>query len=180
MMKVIFRLLLLVICLISVRESFAQTVSYTNRPLLGEVHQVQYSIAKMDSVYYLIVTVHSSKMYFLTNPIMKVRTFNDEVFTLNGVNVRDNSQTAAYISGTNGNSNTATYIPGRTVYPITRISTTAQFRITPEQLDKMGNGIAKIRLSMTPMNHERTFKKDKIGKKLYKLYQKVKDQDESF
>jgi hypothetical protein len=33
---------------------------------------------------------------------------------------------------------------------------------------------------MTPMNHERTFKKDKIGKKLYQFYLKVKLKDEKF
>ena len=45
----------------------------------------------------------------------------------------------------------------------------------------IGNGsVAKIRLSMTPMNHERTFKKDKIGKKLYQFYLKEKQKDENF
>lgn len=50
------------------------------------------------------------------------------------------------------------------VIPITEISSTAQFWITPQQFEILNEGVAKIRLSMTPMNHERTFKKDKIGK----------------
>lgn len=33
---------------------------------------------------------------------------------------------------------------------------------------------------MTPMNHERTFKKDKIGKKLYQFYLKEKQKYENF
>lgn len=33
---------------------------------------------------------------------------------------------------------------------------------------------------MTPMNHERTFKKGKIGKKLYQFYQQEKQKDENF
>lgn len=41
-------------------------------------------------------------------------------------------------------------------------------------------GVERIRLSMTPMNHERTFKKDKIGKKLYQFYKKAKEKDDIF
>ena len=33
---------------------------------------------------------------------------------------------------------------------------------------------------MTPMNHECTFQKDKIGKKLYQFYLKEKKKDENF
>ena len=33
---------------------------------------------------------------------------------------------------------------------------------------------------MTPMNHERTFKKDKIEKKLYQFYLKEKQKYENF
>ena len=60
------------------------------------------------------------------------------------------------------------------------LSSTAQFRITPQQFEILNEGVAKIRLSMTPMNHERTFKKDKIGKKLYQFYLKEKQKDENF
>ena len=47
------------------------------------------------------------------------------------------------------------------------------------QMDGL-TAVAKIRLSMTPMNHERTFKKDKIGKKLYQSYLNKKQEDENF
>ena len=66
------------------------------------------------------------------------------------------------------------------VTPVTEISSTAQFRITPQQLEVLNKGVAKIRLSMTPMNHECTFQKDKIGKKLYQFYLKEKKKDENF
>lgn len=71
-------------------------------------------------------------------------------------------------------------ISGNVVIPVTELSSTAQFRITPQQFEILNEGVAKIRLSMTPMNHERTFKKDKIGKKLYQFYQKEKQKDEDF
>ena len=57
---------------------------------------------------------------------------------------------------------------------------TRQFRITPQQFEILNEGVEKICLSMTPMNHERTFNKDKIGKKLYQFYLKETQKDENF
>ena len=71
-------------------------------------------------------------------------------------------------------------ISGNIVIPVTEITSTAQFKITPQQFEVLNEGVAKIRLSMTPMNHERTFQKDKIGKKLYQFYLKEKKKDEDF
>ena len=69
---------------------------------------------------------------------------------------------------------------GNIIIPVTEISSTAQFKVSPKQFESIKSGIAKIRLDMTPMNHERTFKKDKIGKKLYQFYLKAKSQDDNF
>ena len=41
-------------------------------------------------------------------------------------------------------------------------------------------GVAKIRLSTIPIEHERTFAKDKIGKKLYQFFLKQKNKDNDF
>ena len=98
---------------------------------------------------------------------MKMRTFNDEVITLSGVVIGNGSQSAGIVSG-------------NIVIPVTEISSTVQFKVTPDQFESIKSGIAKIRLDMTPMNHERTFKKDKIGKKLYQFYLKAKSQDDNF
>ena len=46
--------------------------------------------------------------------------------------------------------------------------------------EALKNGIANVRLSTTPYEHEREFKKDKIGKKLYEHYLKEKDKDSNF
>jgi len=98
---------------------------------------------------------------------MKIRTFSGKYLELKGTVIGNGSQSAGIISG-------------NVVIPITEISSTAQFRITSQQFEILNEGVAKIRLSMTPMNHERTFKKDKIGKKLYQFYQKEKQKDENF
>jgi hypothetical protein len=158
---------IIVFCLSFTCNLTAQTVSYTYKALAAKGCTMKYNVAKQDSSYYIIATVSSDRMRFLNNPTMKIRTFNDDVLTLTGVALGDGSKSTGIVSG-------------NIVIPITSIISTAQFKITPEQFEKIGSGISKIRLSMTPMNHERTFKKDKIGRKLYKFYLKVKESDDNF
>ena len=111
--------------------------------------------------------VSSDRMNFLSNPTMKIRTFTGKVLELQGTVLGNRSQTAGIISG-------------NIVIPVTEINSTAQFWITPEQFEILNDGVEKIRLTMTPMNHERTFKKDKIGKKLYQFFLKEKQKDDNF
>ena len=157
----------LVVVFLSGIKATAQTVSYTYKALAAEGCNMKYSVAKQDTSYYIIATVRSDRMRFLNEPTMKVRTFNDEVITLSGVVIGNGSQSAGIVSG-------------NIVIPVTEISSTAQFKVTPEQFESIKSGVAKVRLDMTPMNHERTFKKDKIGKKLYQFYLKAKSQDDNF
>ena len=164
MKKINFIIVLLVFLCTSIK---AQTVSYSYKPLAAQGCYMKYGVTKQEASYYIIATVRSDRMNFLNEPTMKIRTFNNDVITLYGVSLANGSSSAGIISGS-------------IVIPITEIYSTAQFKITPEQFEIIKNGISKIRLSMTPMNHERTFKKDKIGKKLYKFYLKIKNQDDNF
>lgn len=145
----------------------AQKVSYSYKLLAAEGCTMDYNVVKQDTAYYIIATVTSDRMTFLNEPTMKARTFEDEVITLDGVNIGNGSESMGVVIN-------------NLVLPVTEIKSTAQFAITQEQLKKLKSGIAKIRLSMTPMDHERTFNKDKIGKKLYELYQKANDKDSDF
>ena len=145
----------------------AQTVSYSYKPLAAEGCYMRYSVAKQDTIYSIIATVRSDRMNFLNEPTMKVRTFTGKYLELKGDVIGSGSQSMGIVSG-------------NMVIPVTEISSTAQFRITPQQFEILNEGVVKIRLSMTPMNHERTFKKDKIGKKLYQFYLKEKQKDENF
>ena len=145
----------------------SQRVSYTYRALAAEGCTMFYSVARQDTSYYIVATVRSDRMQYLSEPTMKIRTFNDEVFELKGVSLGSGSESAGILMG-------------NIMVPVTEINSTAQFKIMPQQFEMIKNGVAKIRLSMTPMNHERTFKKDKIGKKLYKFYLKAKEQDDTF
>ena len=144
-----------------------QSVSYTYKPLAAEGCSVKYSVAKQDSLYYVIVTVQSDRMRFLKSPTMMVRTVQDEVIKLQG-DLLDNSM------------NTYGITMGSVVYPVSAILSTAQFYITPSQFELLKSGVLKVRLSTTPFVHERSFKKDKIGKKLYKLYQALNAKESDF
>ena len=148
-------------------QSNAQTVGYTYKALAAEGCNMKYSVAKQDTMYSIVATVRSDRMNFLSEPTMKIRTFSGKYLELKGIVIGNGSKSAGIISG-------------NVVIPVTEISSTAQFQITPQQFEILNEGVAKIRLSMTPMNHERTFKKDKIGKKLYQFYQQEKQKDENF
>lgn len=145
----------------------AQTVGYTYKALAAEGCNMKYSVSKQGDKYSIVATVRSDRMVFLGQPTMKVRTFNDTLLELSGVVIGGGSESAGIVSG-------------NIVIPVTEINSTAQFSITPEQFEILKEGVAKIRLSMTPMNHERTFKKDKIGKKLYQFFLKEKAKDDDF
>lgn len=165
-MKTIKKILFL-LCMCLGLTANAQTVGYTYKPLAAEGCTMKYSVAKQGTEYSIVATVRSDRMIFLSNPIMMIKTFTGEYLELKGTVIGNGSQSAGIISG-------------NLVLPVTEISSTAQFGITPQQFEVLNEGVAKIRLSMTPMNHERTFKKDKIGKKLYQFYLKVKSLEDNF
>ena len=145
----------------------AQTVGYTYRPLAAEGCNMKYSVVKQDTAYYIIATVKSDRLNFLKESTMLLKTFDGEVIKLYGSQIGSGSETAGIVSG-------------NIVLPVTEISSTAQFKITPQQFELLKNGVAKIRLSTIPIEHERIFAKDKIGKKLYQFFLKQKNKDNDF
>lgn len=146
---------------------WSQNVGYNYKALSKEACTVRFNVIRQDTAYFIITTVMSNRMTFLNNPTMKIRTFKDSVLTLSGNNIGSGSTSAGIVAG-------------NVIAPITSIYTNAQFPVTPEVFELLRDGVAKIRLSMMPINHERVFKKDKIGGKLYELYLKVKEESENF
>ena len=145
----------------------AQTVSYIYKALAAEGCSMKYSVAKQNEKYYIIVTVSSDRMKFLKESTMMVRTVNGEVLKFNGELFDSGTETAGIISG-------------NMVLPVTSIMSTAQFEVSPEQFELLKEGIVKIRLSTIPIEHEREFKKDKIGKKLYEFFTIARNKEDSF
>lgn len=156
--------IILTMCSININ---AQTVGYTYRPLAAEGCNMKYNVAKQDTAYYIIATVKSDRLNFLKESTMLLKTFDGEVIKLYGSQIGSGSETAGIVSG-------------NIVLPVTEISSTAQFKISPQQFELLKKGVAKIRLSTIPIEHERTFAKDKIGKKLYQFFLKQKNKDNDF
>lgn len=156
--------IVLTMCSININ---AQTVGYTYRPLAAEGCNMKYSVVKQDTAYYIIATVKSDRLNFLKESTMLLKTFDGEVIKLYGSQIGSGSETAGIVSG-------------NIVLPVTEISSTAQFMISPQQFELLKKGVAKIRLSTIPIEHERTFAKDKIGKKLYQFFLKQKNKDNDF
>ena len=144
-----------------------QTVSYTYRPLAAEGCQMKYSVIKQDTTYYIVATVSSDRLMFIKEPVMLIKNYDGKVVKLEGDIISNGSDSAGILVS-------------NVMIPVTEINSTAQFKITPEQFEIIKNGIAKVRLSTIPVQHERTFKKDKIGKKLYKFYQKAQMKSNDF
>ena len=159
--------LLIILMMLLALTSKAQTVGYTYKPLAAEGCTMRYSISKQDTLYYIIATVKSDRLKFLKESTMMIRTFNGEVIKLEGALIDNDTQSVGVMSGD-------------IMIPIAEISSTAQFIVTPIQLESLKVGVAKVRLSTIPITHERSFKKDKIGEKLYELYLKEKNKDDNF
>lgn len=155
------RILLLLLCTIGLttqaQEYFVDGYTFT------------YGVAKQDSLYFIVATVKSNCMVFLKDPIMKIRTFSDELIELKGTVICNANEDSDY-----------EVIVDNVILADTDIRSIAQFWITPDQLELLQHGIAKIRLTMIPSNHEKQFKKDKLGKALYHCYQLAIKDDESF
>lgn len=161
------KLLVLCVFVLSAVATYAQTVGYTYKPLAAEGCSMKYSVAKQDTSYYIIATVKSDRLSFLKESTMLLKTFDGEVIKLQGVQIGNGAESAGVVIG-------------NIICPVTEINSTAQFRITPEQFETIKDGVAKVRLSTIPIEHERTFNKDKIGKKLYQFYLKQRDKDNDF
>lgn len=145
----------------------AQTAEYTYRPLAAEGCSMKYCVAKQGEQYYIIATVSSDRMRFLKESCMLIRTFDGNVIKLDGCLLDNDTQSSGIIVG-------------NVVVPVTGIISSAQFKISEAELQQLECGISKIRLTTIPIEHERTFKKDKIGNKIYKLYLQVKNKNTYF
>lgn len=160
-------ILFLVFLLTAVLAEAQKSVGYVHNILAPGECEVTYSVVSQGSDYSIIVRISSEKLVFVDNPKMMVRTFDDEVLTLEG-------------SCINNSTTTSGIIISNIFFPESEIHTLAQFAVTPEQFEILRHGVAKIRLTMAPMNHDKTFRRDVIGEALYKLYLKEKANAEDF
>lgn len=142
----------------------AQSVRYAYHLHKEERCIVNFSVTQQDSTYYIVVCMTSQKLRFLDQPTMKLQTGNGEVVTLTGQPI-GNSQDAFRVG--------TSYFS----LPIKNTDAVAMFPASAEQFEQLKHGVTKIRISMVPFCHDRSFDKDLIGKPLYDLYKKLKDVD---
>ncbi len=153
------RFLLTLIMSVCVIFAKAQDASYTYNPLAKVGCYVGYSAIKQDSKSYIVVSVKSDEgLCFDTDPIMMIRTGNNEVLKLNGTNMGSRKE------------NSSGVVIGNIVVADDSSVGMAKFELTEEQVEMLNSGIIKVRLTTVPFIHEREFTKDKIGKKLYKAF----------
>lgn len=123
--RLLYNLIIIVVLFSIGTRVVAQTVKYSYKPLAAEGCTMKYNVVKQDTAYYIIATVRSGRMNFLNESTMKIRTFDDDVITLKGMVISNGSQSAGLVTG-------------NIILPITEISSTAQFAITPESSTKRG------------------------------------------
>ena len=166
-MKRLILFVIIVAMSIAINDVTAQTVSYTYKALAAEGCSMIYSVTKQNEKFYIIATVQSDRMKFLKESTMMIRTTNDDVLRFSGELIDNGTESAGIVSG-------------NMVIPITSIISTAQFEVSPEQFELLKDGIIKVRLTTIPIEHEREFKRDKIGKKLYEFYLNAKNKEDDF
>ena len=166
-MKRLILFVIIVAMSIAINDVTAQTVSYTYKELAAEGCSMKYSVAKQNEKFYIIATVQSDRMKFLKESTMMIRTTNGDVLKFSGELIDNGTESTGIVSG-------------NMVIPVTSIISTAQFEVSPEQFELLKDGIIKVRLTTIPIEHEREFKKDKIGKKLYEFYLNAKNKEDDF
>ena len=158
-------LLIVTILICSILKTEAQ--SYTVGILTNHYYKVKMNIQVEGTDIYLYTTMTTEKMSYDLPPSLKIRTFDDIVIELNGVNI-------------NSKKSGAGVLVGGIMVPITEYSEIARFNITEEDMNAISKGIKKIRLGTSPSSYDKTFSADNLGKKLYKQYLKAQKQRDSF
>lgn len=125
-MKKTFTILLTSLLLLFIHATIhAEETSYYYEDL------VTFSVTKQDSSYFIITTISSNRKVFLKDPIMKVRTSDDELLTFPGVIVINGSTPLKINVDKRGNTHPD-------------FISIAQFTATPEQFELIKCGIVKI------------------------------------
>ena len=116
-------------------------------------------ITDNDSIFLNIVYT-DGKLKLADEPKLLLKLMDDEVISLDGQLLSNFSKSdgGVVISGVYVASN--------------HFISEAKFPISKEEIGKLSKGIKKLRLNTSPKYHEKEWKKDKIGKKLYESYKK--------
>lgn len=127
--------------LLGIRYAYAPVFG----PGAGEAH---YSVFSDGRDSYISVTLSSDgPIYLSAHPTIFFQNFEGEQLVLKGISL---GNTAPVIFS----DNTTNYVA-------------AQFRVASEQIAFFQSGIRSVQITTIPIVHEVSFKKDRIGRKLY-------------
>lgn len=131
-------------------------VSYGDNFLVD--YNVKINLSTENDSIFLTLMLTSERLKMSDNPKLLLRLIDDSVMSLDG-----------YMLGSTNKSEGAVMI-GNTAVAINHYVTEAKFPISKEQVESLSKGIKKLRLNTLPKFHEKEWRKDKIGKILYKKY----------
>ena len=116
-------------------------------------------ITDNDSIF-LNVTYTDEDRKLVDTPKLLIKLMDDDVISLDG-------QLLSNMSKSDGG-----VVISKVYVASSHFISEAKFPITKEQISQFSKGIKKLRLNTSPKYHEREWRKDKIGKKLYESYKK--------
>lgn len=163
-LKSIFVIAFIVMIILPIKS---QSVGYRYKPLSPKSCNIKFSICKNDTAYYIIAVVKSGKRKFIGETAIMIKTFNGQILKLKGKQI-DEESTSGWV-----------IIDGFFI-PMSHKAYTAQFPIAPEQFEILRQGVAKIYVATLPSPHERSFKRDIIGLKLYEFYEQIQAIEREF
>ena len=121
-------------------------------------YNVQINLSTENDSIFLTLILTSERFKMSDSPKLLLRLMDDSVISLDG-----------YMLGATNKSEGAVMI-GYTAVAINHYVTEAKFPISKDLVDKLSKGVKKLRLNTSPKFHEKEWRKDKIGKILYKKY----------
>ena len=124
----------------------------------GMSYGVQMRITKENNEAFLNVRLQDLTKVMTESPKMLIKLMNDSIINLDGKIMSTSHK------------NEGGVVVANIVVESDFIVSDAKFPITPEQIKQIGLGVKKLRLNTSPNYHEKEWKKDKIGKKLYEEY----------
>ena len=135
--------------------AFSQ-VSYGDNFLVD--YNVKINVSTENDSTYLTLIITSEKLKMSDSPKLLLRMMDDTVVSLDGhlLSASNKSEGAVLI--------------GSVAVAVNHFITEAKFPISKEQMEQLSKGVKKLRLNTSPKFHEKVWRQDKIGKKLYAKY----------
>ena len=137
-----------------------QAQNYSIGDLTNHFYKLYFSVKNVDGKIYLYTRMRTEKMDFDNPPKLKIRTFADNIIELTGEKLTSQDDMVAVPMGV-------------FIIPLSEKKIFARFAVTESDMKLINEGVKKIRVYTLPDSYDKSFKKDNLGKKIYKQYQTV-------